>query len=64
MLRLHGNEGTKQGARAQLLNIAAEDAGEERSCHLVDDLVAEVAAYECRDTFVRVDSTMQQSRLA
>src|SRR5579875_2329113 len=53
----------KQCARAERLNIATKDSGEERAGNRIDDLVAEVAAHECGDTFVGIVPTMQQCRL-
>ena len=57
----HGDEGTKQRTRAQLLNITAEDSGEQRSSDSLDDLITKVAAHECCDAFVRVGSAIQEA---
>ena len=52
MLPLHGNKGGHYGADAELRNIAAEDAGEQRRGDAGQHLGAEVATHKAGHGFV------------
>ena len=52
LLRFHADEGGHDGAHAQCLDLAAEDASQQRTGNSAGDFIAKMPADKARDRFV------------